>query len=77
MLQDSSDREMGHQSFWEASLLSRLAATQQILIQRLSSENKGGFPYKQFRVGHRNGGYSLSHTWSHTILLAILSSGLR
>jgi hypothetical protein len=39
-----SDSEMRHQSFWEASLLSRLAATLQICIQRLSPKNKGGFP---------------------------------
>jgi hypothetical protein len=28
MLQEGSDREKGHQSFWEARLLSKLAATQ-------------------------------------------------
>jgi hypothetical protein len=26
--QDGTDREMGHQSFWEAILLSKMAATQ-------------------------------------------------
>jgi hypothetical protein len=39
-----------------SSLLSRLAATQKICIQRLSLENKGGFPYIPFRAGYRNGG---------------------
>jgi hypothetical protein len=43
MLQDGSGREMGYQSSQEASVLSRPAATQQIHIQRLSLENKGGF----------------------------------
>jgi hypothetical protein len=68
---------MGHQSFWKTNLLSRWAATQQICIQRLSPKNKGGFPYITFRAGYRNGGYSLSHTWSHIISLAILTSGAR
>jgi hypothetical protein len=77
LLQDRSDREMGHQSFQEASLLSRLAGTQQIHIQRLSPKKKGGFPYIPFRVGYRNGGYSLSNTWLHTTSLAILTSRSR
>jgi hypothetical protein len=77
MLQDSSDRETVLHSFWEASLLSRLTVTQWISIQRLSSKSKGGFPYVPFRAGYRNWGYSLSHTWSHTISLVILTSGAR
>jgi hypothetical protein len=36
-------RLRGHQSFWEASLLSRSAATQLTHIQKLSPENKGAF----------------------------------
>jgi hypothetical protein len=40
----------------EASLLSRLAATQRTWVQRLGHENKGGLPYIPFRVGYRNGG---------------------
>jgi hypothetical protein len=55
-------RQRGHQSFWETSLLSKPAATQQTQVQRLSPENKGGFSYVLFRAGYRNGGYSLSHT---------------
>jgi hypothetical protein len=51
-----SDREMGHQSLREASLLSRPAATQQTQVQRLSPEDKGGFPYISFRAGYRKGG---------------------
>jgi hypothetical protein len=69
-------RETGHQSFREASLLSRPTVTQRIRIQRLSPESKGGFPYIPFRAGYRNGGYILSHTWSRIISLAILTSGL-
>jgi hypothetical protein len=68
---------MGHQNLWEASLLSRLAVTQQIRIQRLSPESKWGFPYILFRAGYRNGEYRMSHTWSHVISLAILTSGSR
>jgi hypothetical protein len=45
----------GHQSFQEASLLSKLAVTQQTHGQRLSPKNKGGFPYISFRAGYRNG----------------------
>jgi hypothetical protein len=51
--------------------------TQWIHIQSLSPENKGGFPYIPFRADYRNRGYSLSHTWSHTISFAILTSGAR
>jgi hypothetical protein len=54
--------ETEHQSFQETSLLSRLAVTQQIHIQRLSPENKGGFPSVPFRAGYGNRGYRLSHT---------------
>jgi hypothetical protein len=45
LFQDGSDRETGHQKFWEASLLSRPAATQWIQIQRLSLKSRRGFPY--------------------------------
>jgi hypothetical protein len=55
-------RLRGHQSFGEASLLSKLAVTQQTHVQRLSTENKGGLPFIPFREGYRNGGYNLSHT---------------
>jgi hypothetical protein len=48
-------RLRGHQSFQEASLLSKLAGTQRTHFQRLSSENKGDFPYVPFRAGYRNG----------------------
>jgi hypothetical protein len=66
----TAQTEMGHQSFQEASLLRRPAAWQ-TGAQRLSTENKGGFSYIRFRTGYRNEGYSLSHTWSHIISLAI------
>jgi hypothetical protein len=56
VLQDSSDRETGHQSFWEASLLSRPAATQRTWVQRLSPKNKRGLPYILFTAGYGNGG---------------------
>jgi hypothetical protein len=46
-------------------------------LQRLNPENKGGLPSIPFRAGYRNGGYSLSHTWSHAISLTILTSGVR
>jgi hypothetical protein len=49
-------RLRGHQSFQEASLLCKLAATQRTHVQRLSTENKGGFSYIPFRAGYRNGG---------------------
>jgi hypothetical protein len=62
-VEEYSERETGHQSFREASLLSRSAATQPIHIP----ENKGGFPYILWRAGYRNGGHSLFHTWSHAI----------
>jgi hypothetical protein len=55
-------RLRGHQSFQEASLLSKPAATQWIHIPRLIPENKGGFPYTPVKAGYRNGGYSLFHT---------------
>jgi hypothetical protein len=42
MLQEGSDRELGHQSFCETSLLSRMEVTQWIRIQRLSPKIKGG-----------------------------------
>jgi hypothetical protein len=44
---------------------------------KLNAENKGSLPYIPFRAGYWNGGYSLSHTWSHTTSLAILTSGVR
>jgi hypothetical protein len=50
---------LGHQIFQEASSLCRPAATG---VQRLNSENKGGFSYIPFRAGYRNGRYSLSYT---------------
>jgi hypothetical protein len=65
--------EMGHQSFQEASLLSRLAVTQWIQVQRLSPEKKGGFPFILFRADYINGRYS----FSHIISLAILTSVVR
>jgi hypothetical protein len=68
------DREIGHKSFWEASLLSRPAVD---LHTKAEPKNKGGFPYISPRAGYRYGGYSLSHTWSHTISLPILTSGAR
>jgi hypothetical protein len=40
--------------FQEASLLSKPATTQWTQVQRLSPENKGGFPYIPFRIGYRN-----------------------
>jgi hypothetical protein len=49
-------RLRGHQSFWEASLLSRLAATQRTQVKRLSPKSKGGFPYVPFRAGYRSMG---------------------
>jgi hypothetical protein len=57
LFQEGSDGETGHQKFQEASLLSRPAATQWTQVQRLSPENKGGFPYIPLRVGYRNGGW--------------------
>jgi hypothetical protein len=75
MLQDGSDREMRHQSFQEASLLIRPAMTQWICIQRLTPKNKRGLLYIPFRAGCRNGEYSLSHTCSHSLSLAILILG--
>jgi hypothetical protein len=77
MLKDGSNRETGCQSFREATLLSRQSATQLIHIPRLSPKNKGGLPYIPFRAGYWNGGYSLSHTRSHTISLATLTSVVR
>jgi hypothetical protein len=41
-------RQRGHQSFQEATLLSRPAV--------MSPENKGGLYYIPFRAGYRNGG---------------------
>jgi hypothetical protein len=67
----------GNQSFREASLLSRSAATQWILIQRLSTKSKGVFSYIPFRGSYRNGLSNLWHTWSHIVSLAILTSGVR
>jgi hypothetical protein len=67
LLQEGSDRELGHQNFGEASLLVRPAVTtQSSWVQRLRPENKGDFPYIPFKAGYRNGGRgnSLSHTWS-------------
>jgi hypothetical protein len=55
LLQEGS----GHQSFWEASSLSKSAVTQQTPVQKLSPENKRGFPYVPFRAGYRNGGKGL------------------
>jgi hypothetical protein len=52
-------------------LLSKPAVTQWTRVQRLSPQNKGGLPYIPFRAGYRNKGYSLSHTWSYAISLAI------
>jgi hypothetical protein len=49
-------RQEVHQSFWEASLLNKLAATPQTRVQRLSIKNKGGFPYIPFRAGYRGEG---------------------
>jgi hypothetical protein len=48
-------RPRGHQSFGEARILSKPAATQQTRVERLSTENKGGFPYIPFSAGYRNG----------------------
>jgi hypothetical protein len=45
-----------NQSFLEASLLSKPAATEQAQVQRLGTKNKGGFSYIPFRAGYRNGG---------------------
>jgi hypothetical protein len=52
-------RQRGHQSFQEASLLNMPAAPQRTRIQRLSPKNKGGFPYILFRAGYRNGAVRL------------------
>jgi hypothetical protein len=52
-----TQRLRGHQSFWEARLLSKPAPTQQTRVQRLSPENKWGFSYIPFRPGYRNGGW--------------------
>jgi hypothetical protein len=49
-------RLRGHQSFREASLLSKPEVTQGTHVQRLSPENKGSFPYIPFTAGYRNGG---------------------
>jgi hypothetical protein len=45
-----------HQSFKEASLLSKPAVTQWTDVQRLRSKNTGGLPYIPFTAGYRNGG---------------------
>jgi hypothetical protein len=68
------ERKIYYQSFQEAGLLRKPAATQQTQVQRLRSKNKGGFPYITFRAGYRNvgrrrGSYSLSYTWPHIISL--------
>jgi hypothetical protein len=52
---------MRHQSFSEASLLSRPEFIRQICIPRLSPKNKRAFPYIPFIAGYRNGGYDLLH----------------
>jgi hypothetical protein len=52
-------RLRGHHSFWEASLLSKPAATQQTHVQRLSIKNKGSFSYIPFRASYRNEGVQL------------------
>jgi hypothetical protein len=76
-LSEPSNREMRHQRFWEASLLSRLVFIKQIGIPRLSPENKGAFLIYHLEQVTEMGGYSLSHTWSHIISLAILTSQAR
>jgi hypothetical protein len=55
-----------HQNFPEASLLSKTAATQRTRVQRLSPENKGGFPYTTFSAGHRNGSGAACPKYNHT-----------
>jgi hypothetical protein len=46
----------GHQSFQEASVLSKLAVTQWTQVQSLSTKSKGGCPFIPLREGYRNGG---------------------
>jgi hypothetical protein len=60
-------RLRGHQSFWGASLLSKLAATKQTRVQRLSSENKGGLSYIPCRAGYRNGGATACSIHNHKL----------
>jgi hypothetical protein len=55
-------RLKGHQSPQEASLLSKLAATQWTQVQNLSPENKGGFHIYHLEQVTEMGGYSLSYT---------------
>jgi hypothetical protein len=57
--------ETGHQSFWEAHLLSKPAVTQWTLVQRLSPENKGGLPNVTFRTGYINRGSTACPIQSH------------
>jgi hypothetical protein len=74
-----TERLREHQSFQEASLLSKPAATQQTPVQRLSPENKGGFPYIPFSAGYRmeGGGTACPIHKSHVITLIALTSGIK
>jgi hypothetical protein len=60
---------LGHQSFQETRLLSKLAPTQRTHVQRLSTENKGGFPYIPFRAGYRSGGGGWNSLSQHNHML--------
>jgi hypothetical protein len=46
-------------TFSGSKFIKQAAATQQTQVQRLSPENKGGFPYIPFSAGYRNGGMQL------------------
>jgi hypothetical protein len=74
-------RQRQHHSFREASLLSRMAVTQQIRVSGFSEPwgQRGLSLYTIYSRLQKWGvqGYSLFHTWSHSISLAILTSGAR
>jgi hypothetical protein len=72
-------RLRGHQSFPKASLLSKPAVNQWTHVQRLTMDIKGAFLIYYLEQVIDWGGtvYSLSHTESHVISLAVLTSGER
>jgi hypothetical protein len=47
------------------------------LSPKAEPQEQGGLLYIPYRAGYRNGGYSLSHKWSHAISLSTLTIGVR
>jgi hypothetical protein len=75
MLQNGSERQAPKLS--RSKFIKQSSSDSADSHPKAEPQEQRGLPYIPLRAGYRNGGYSLSHTWSRALSLATLTSRVR